>query len=98
MRKTFAKFGRLLEDPLSETKLVVPKTMKVKHDYKVKTDFDIKAIDKLMSSKRSSTMTERVANLRCVLCDSSHKVELHHLRSVKDVRAKLRTGNSTYAQ
>lgn len=98
MRRAFIKFGRLLEDPSSGIKLNTPKSMKVKHDYKEKSNIDIPALDKLMKSQRSDTMTDRLANLRCALCNTSNKVELHHLRSVKDIRTKIRTGNSTYAQ
>lgn len=98
MRQSFLKFGRRLVDPDSCVGLVTPKTMKVKHDYKVKSKLDIPQLDKLMSEKRSRTMTERFANLRCALCGSNTDVEVHHLRSVKDIRAKIRTGNSSYEQ
>lgn len=34
----------------------------------------------------------------CALCGSSGNVEMHHLRSVKDVRMKIRTGVSTFQE
>jgi len=32
------------------------------------------------------------------LCNSTSDVEMHHIRQVKDVKNKIRTGNSTYQQ
>jgi hypothetical protein len=36
MRAAFMKFGKHLKDPNSELKLYHEKSMKVKHDYKIK--------------------------------------------------------------
>lgn len=33
-----------------------------------------------------------------MICDSKTDVEMHHVRQVKDVKNKIRTGNSTYQQ
>jgi hypothetical protein len=35
---------------------------------------------------------------KCIVCQSTNQVEMHHIRKVKDVRSRIRTGNSTYAQ
>ena len=43
-------------------------------------------------------VTQSVLNKVCVICGSTTKLEMHHLRTVKDVRAKMRSGNSTYQQ
>lgn len=43
-------------------------------------------------------ITDNVFNRVCILCGSSNQVEMHHYRTVKDVRAKLRTGDLTFAQ
>ena len=43
-------------------------------------------------------MTDRFSEFRCALCDTSNNVEMAHLRYVKDIRAKSRTGNSNYKQ
>lgn len=43
-------------------------------------------------------MTKSSLNKACVICNSLHQVEMHHIRKVKDVKNKIKTGNSTYAQ
>lgn len=43
-------------------------------------------------------MSQRWAKMRYALCGTSTDIEVHHLRSVKDSRHKIRTGNSTDAQ
>jgi len=34
----------------------------------------------------------------CLICGSKTKVEMHHVRSVKDVRSKMKTGEATYEE
>lgn len=103
MRKAFLKFGRLLVDPSSGISLTVLGSMKVKHDYKqplwgTGSKHETPALDRVLKSKRFNTMTERLADMKCTLCGTSNQVEVHHLRAVKDIRAKIRTGDSTYAE
>ena len=98
MNKTFNKFGRLLTDPISDLSLPHLGELKVTHNYKKNSKFELPALDKLMKTKISKAMTERWADMICALCGSSHNIEVHHLRSVKEIRQKIRTGDSTYAQ
>jgi len=49
MRKAFLKFGPNLKDPDSELNLYHEKSMKVKHDYKIKPTYlsDKNSLDKI---------------------------------------------------
>jgi group II intron reverse transcriptase/maturase len=92
---SFKKFGKKLTCPETEIELAIPKTMKVKH--KFNTRKDIANFMNLVKQTWSAKITQNTFGKICVICGSSHNLEMHHLRSVKDVRAKMRTGNSTYA-
>lgn len=94
-KKVFTKFGRLLTDPDTGIKLVIPTNLKVKHSYSGKT---VSIPENDLNQSRFVKLTKSSLNQRCVICQSSLNVEMHHIRKVKDVRGKIRTGNSTYAQ
>ena len=100
MRAAFIKFGKNLKDPNTDLVLYQEKSMKVKHDYKTKPTYlnEKNSLDKILSGTNFQTMTQRFKEMNCALCSSSSKVEMHHIRSVKDVREKIRTGNATYSQ
>ena len=94
-KKAFNKFGRLLEDPETGIKLVIPTELKVKHKYAKK---EAKNPDKDLKTSWFTKVTKSGLHQKCAICQSTNKVEMHHVRKVKDVRNKIRTGNSTYAQ
>jgi len=90
----FKKFGKCLICPETKVKLYKPETLKVSHNFKnngVTDPFNA------LSINWSNRLTDTSFGKVCLLCGSSSKVEMHHIRSVKDVRQKMRTGNSTYA-
>ena len=43
-------------------------------------------------------LTKSSLNKKCTICELSNKIEMHHIRQVKDVKNKIKTGNSTYQQ
>jgi hypothetical protein len=43
-------------------------------------------------------ITKSSLHKKYTICESTNRVEMHHIRKVKDVRNKIRIGNSTYAQ
>jgi len=43
-------------------------------------------------------MTVRNNLIEYVLCGTKDQVEMHHLRKAKDIRNKIRTGDSMYSQ
>jgi len=106
MRSAYTKFGKNLTDPDSKLNLYVEKSMKVKHEYKtnsprsgsVNSEIDKESLDKILSGTRFMTMTKKFKDMICALCSTSSQVEMHHIRAAKDVRLKIRTGNSSYAK
>lgn len=94
-RQAFLKYGSYLADPDTDRKLIVPKSMKVTHKFQTKELPD----PEIYSNIRWATkLTETAFGKKCVLCDSTTNLEMHHVRGVAEVRVKMRTGNSTYAQ
>ena len=94
-RQVYVKFGRLLEDPETGVKLNIPKDFKVKHKYEKK---EINRPEESLGASWFNKITRSSLNKSCAICKSRIKVEMHHIRKVKDVRHKMRTGDSTYQQ
>ena len=96
MKKVFQKYGKLLTCPDTKVKLYKPINLKVKHHYQ-KTKKIPKPED-LIGISWTSKLTETKFGKACVLCGTKERIEMHHYRSVKDVRTKIKTGKSTYDQ
>lgn len=86
-RQAFKLFGAYLEDPETGRRIIVPKSMKVTHRFQVNELPDPETYANINWSRK---LTETSFGKKCVLCGSATKIEMHHLRSVKDVRAKMR--------
>lgn len=100
-RAAYKKFGKLLEDKQTGVGLKLPKTLVAIHDYKGFKSKTIEAEqmpDKVLAQSWFNKYTEPLMGRGCTLCHSKTEVEMHHLRTVKDVKAKIRTGDSTYAK
>lgn len=101
MKKVFTKFGLDLQDPLTKVILNIPKSFSATFDYRsVKHEAfgnleDI--VDKILRISWAGKLTKGLA-LKCQLCGTLEKVEMHHLRNVSDIRNKIRTGKITWAQ
>lgn len=54
-------------------------------------------MDQILKTTWGGKLTKGIPTI-CALCGTSEKVEMHHLRHAADVRNKIRTGNSTWAQ
>jgi len=80
MAKTYKKFG---------SRLTGPKGFFLnKPCYKIPIKFSVKAspvIGSLFQKKTNVTLD----NLRCSVCDSNYRVELHHVRAIKDLNLKI---------
>lgn len=94
-RRVFTKFGRLLGDTDTGAQLNIPTTLKVKHSYSGVNSSDPQSN---LKQSRYAKLTKSSLDRRCTICQTSKQVEMHHIRKVKDVKGKIRTGNSTYAQ
>nr|WPM94723.1 hypothetical protein [Ceratocystis fimbriata] len=96
MRAIFSQFGKNLVDPETDRGLNLPKNMKVRHNFNNKdTKVDpFKNLELTWSGK----LTETTFGKGCSICGSNTDLEMHHIRKVADVRHKMRTGTSTYAE
>lgn len=94
-RAIFARYGKTLKDPDTDKQLKIPSNLKVQHVF-----YGNKSITPEENLKRSLfvKLTKSPLNQKCTICQSKHKIEMHHIRKVKDIRGKIKTGNSTYAQ
>lgn len=94
-RAVFSKFGRFLVDPETEIKLYIPSDFKVRHTFAKGNQMDI---DKALNTSWAHKVTKSVLHAKCVLCNTQANVEMHHIRKARDVRHKMRTGNSTFQE
>lgn len=92
--KSFSQFGKRLKDPETDVQLSLPVTMKVRHDYKNK--INVPKFTDVIGISWSAKLTQSTFGQNCVICGTTNQIEMHHVRSVKDVRTWMRTGNSTY--
>lgn len=89
----FKKYGKLLTCPETGIEIFKPDTLKAIHDYKERSvPNNLDFMDISWSTKLTESNIKRV----CVLCGTGKDIEMHHLRSVKDIRQKIRTGNATF--
>lgn len=98
MRKAFSLFGFNLIDPKTDTFLDIPKKLERLSEFKIKGPLDEAALDGILNEKWSNKLTASNPMGACALCGTTRLIEMHHLRKVKDVRQKIRTGNITFAQ
>lgn len=96
LSKVFQKFGKNLKCPETDKVLYKPDNLRVRHFYQNTKDLPIP--EKLLEGTWAGKLTDTKFGKACTLCGTTHDIEMHHLRTVKDVRAKLKTGNSTYDQ
>jgi group II intron reverse transcriptase/maturase len=94
-RATFRKFGRNLADPNTKKELYRPKSLKATHDYKIgqQPEWPEDVIHRSWFNK----LTKSGLYKTCALCGAA-KVEMHHIRGVKEVRTKIRNADATYAE
>ena len=94
MRKAFSKFGRTL-DSIEGVGLKIPKTLRQKLNFGYSRS-RVKGV--LEGGSWAYKVTKSNLFKSCLICGSTNQVEMHHVRSVKDVRHKMRTGDSTYEE
>lgn len=94
-RAAMLKFGADLKSPDSDLKLYRPKSFKVKHEFKTR------AGDPFLNIPSNITwgtkLTNSVLDQPCAICGGEDNVEMHHIRSVKDVRYKINKGKASFA-
>jgi len=97
LAKTFKKFGRdlsLVNKKGKEYKIFRPDNLRMlpmNKRFKVNENNNI---DELLNQTWTNSLTRSQFDEPCAICGTLDNIEIHHLRSVKDVRVKTRT----YAQ
>jgi hypothetical protein len=94
LKKTFKKFGRDLKFTNDEKKIFCiyrPKNLKMlpeneRFNFRESTD-----IDALLNQTWSNSLTRSQFDEPCAICGTIDNIEIHHIRSVKNVRVKTRT-------
>lgn len=94
LSKIFKKFGPLLECTETGLKFYKPETLKVAHDFKVRKPVNV---DRLVEQTWFGKDTRSVFDEACTICGSTAFVEMHHIRSVKDIRARFSKGDKVTA-
>lgn len=97
LAKTFKKFGRdlsFVNKKGKEYKIFRPDNLRMlpmNERFKVNENNNI---DELLNQTWTNSLTRSQFDESCAICGTLDNIEIHHLRSVKDVRVKTRT----YAQ
>ena len=97
LAKTFKKFGPDLaftNDKDKVYKIFRPKNLKILGiDERFNTSYELD-INKLLRMSWTKSLTKSQFDEPCVICGTTDNIEMHHIRSVKNIRVKTRT----YAQ
>jgi group II intron reverse transcriptase/maturase len=97
LAKTFKKFGpelKFINEKKKIYKIFRPENLRIlplEKRFKISQNFDI---DGLLAQTWTNSLTYSQFDEPCAICDTMDDIEIHHIRSVKDVRLKTRT----YAQ
>jgi hypothetical protein len=96
MSKVFRKFGTQLKCPETDAMFYKPKNLKPIHDFKKNIVTDP---GRILVQNWPGKDTKSILNEVCTICSTSSKIEMHHIKSVKNIRTKYRAGNKvTYAE
>jgi group II intron reverse transcriptase/maturase len=94
LAKTFKKFGRdlsVVNKTGKKYKIFRPDNLRMlpmNERFRVKVNNNI---DKLLNQTWTNGLTHSQFDEPCVICGSFDNIEIHHLRSVRDLRVKTRT-------
>lgn len=80
MAKVYRKFGSGLQGPKG--------TNIFKPSYKTTLKF-LTSSSPVIGSLFQAKSTKTLDNLKCSMCESTHRVELHHIRAMKNLNPKI---------
>lgn len=88
LAKTFKKFKSLLKDPNSHVQLNIPSTFsRVTHKLKFSTK-GIRTPDQIINLSYSNKFTKSNLFKKCIICNSTVNVQMHHVRAIKELRSR----------
>lgn len=85
-KAAFHKFGKRIADPKSGKKRYLPTDLKRIREFQTGKDVNLSVLVISWANKR----TQSNLNKACLVCGSTQGVEMHHLRSLSDVKKKIR--------
>lgn len=97
LAKTFKKFGRdliFVNKKGKVFKIYRPNNLRmlpINERFKISENYNV---DELLNQTRSNRLTLSQFDESCAICGTLDNIEIHHLKSIKNVRVKTRT----YAQ
>jgi len=94
--KVFHKFGADLECKETEVTFYKPSDLRSNHEFRKN-----KAVnpDVLIAQTWAGKDTKSIFNENCTVCGTTSFVEMHHIRTVKDIRSRFKRGDKiTFAQ
>lgn len=85
--KVFAKYGTTLKRSRnSEIELYIPETFKAIKEFNI----NVEQPDHVLFSNWNKKLTKSNLFKKCVICGSTNRVEMHHVRKIRDLKSKLR--------
>lgn len=83
--KAFGRFGGKLKCPSTKIELFIPNTFKAIKIFAVSCPTP----DVILFKKWNDKFTSSNLLKHCVLCGSSERIEMHHVRKIKDLKMKM---------
>ena len=93
LAKTFKRFGRdlkFVDEKGKEYKIFRPDNLRMLSENERFWVNENTNIDQLLSQSWSNSLTFSQFDEPCAICGTLDNIEIHHMRSVKDVRVKTR--------
>jgi hypothetical protein len=90
--KVYRRFGGKLKCPETGLELFIPKTFKAIHKFSINAPIPYEVLFKRWNNKLTRSRLFKY----CVICGTSHQVEMHHVRKVKDLKAKAAGGKMDF--
>lgn len=101
IRQVFKRFGPELKSETGDVRLDYPRSKdlrKITDNKKFKNKILLIQPDEILNTMWINKVTKSNLNKVCALCGSSEEIEMHHMRSVKDVRRKINKGEATFTE
>lgn len=90
--KVYRRFGGKLKCPETGLELFIPTTFKAIHKFST----NVPIPDEVLFKRWNNKLTRSRLFKYCVICGTSHQVEMHHVRKVKDLKAKAAGGKMDF--
>lgn len=90
--KAYSRFGGKLKCPDTGLELFISKTFRAIKEFATNKPIPDKSLFKRWNNK----LTKSSLFKYCVICGTKHGVEMHHVRKIKDLKAKARGGKMDF--